>query len=75
MEQLLFDSDYDLVARLNLYHDDSFFSNQKGVPAELLEAATLTAVQQVRAFFSITVPYIKGTVPSPVVTTIKVYSA
>jgi alpha-glucoside transport system permease protein len=45
----------------------------KGVPAELLEAARIDGASEVRAFFSITVPYIKGTIIT-VVTTIIIFS-
>jgi alpha-glucoside transport system permease protein len=34
----------------------------KGVPAELLEAARIDGANEVRAFFSITIPYIRGTI-------------
>ncbi|HQA29524.1 MAG TPA: sugar ABC transporter permease, partial [Brevefilum fermentans] len=33
----------------------------KGVPAELLEAARIDGANEIKAFFNITVPYIKGT--------------
>jgi alpha-glucoside transport system permease protein len=45
----------------------------KGVPAELLEAARIDGASEVRAFFSVTVPYIKGTIIT-VVTTIIIFS-
>jgi alpha-glucoside transport system permease protein len=45
----------------------------KGVPAELLEAARIDGASETRAFFSITVPYIKGTIIT-VVTTIIIFS-
>jgi len=45
----------------------------KGVPAELLEAARIDGATEIRAFFSITVPYIKGTIIT-VVTTIIIFS-
>lgn len=45
----------------------------KGVPAELLEAARIDGASEVRAFFSVTVPYIKGTIIT-VVTTIVIFS-
>jgi alpha-glucoside transport system permease protein len=34
----------------------------KGVPAELLEAARIDGANEFRAFFSITIPYIRGTI-------------
>ncbi|MDT8381391.1 MAG: sugar ABC transporter permease, partial [Brevefilum sp.] len=45
----------------------------KGVPAELLEAARIDGASEVRAFFKITVPYIRGTIIT-VVTTIVIFS-
>ncbi|HOR18446.1 MAG TPA: sugar ABC transporter permease [Brevefilum sp.] len=45
----------------------------KGVPAELLEAARIDGASEVRGFFSITVPYIKGTLLT-VITTIVIFS-
>ena len=45
----------------------------KGVPAELLEAARIDGASEVRAFFNITVPYIKGTLIT-VITTIVIFS-
>lgn len=45
----------------------------KGVPAELLEAARIDGAGEVKAFFSITVPYIKGTIIT-VTTTIVIFS-
>jgi alpha-glucoside transport system permease protein len=45
----------------------------KGVPAELLEAARIDGASEVRAFFSITIPYIRGTIIT-VVTTIVIFS-
>ena len=45
----------------------------KGVPAELLEAARIDGASEVRAFFGITIPYIKGTLIT-VVTTIVIFS-
>jgi len=45
----------------------------KGVPAELLEAARIDGASEVRAFFNITIPYIKGTIIT-VVTTIVIFS-
>ncbi len=45
----------------------------KGVPAELLEAARIDGASEVRAFFSITIPYIKGTIIT-VITTIVIFS-
>ncbi len=45
----------------------------KGVPAELLEAARIDGASEVRAFFNITVPYIRGTLIT-VVTTIVIFS-
>ncbi len=45
----------------------------KGVPAELLEAARIDGANEVRAFFSVTVPYIKGTLLT-VTTTIVIFS-
>ncbi len=45
----------------------------KGVPAELLEAARIDGANEVRAFLSVTVPYIKGTLIT-VVTTIVIFS-
>jgi alpha-glucoside transport system permease protein len=45
----------------------------KGVPAELLEAARIDGASEVKAFFSITVPYIKGTLIT-VITTIVIFS-
>jgi alpha-glucoside transport system permease protein len=45
----------------------------KGVPSELIEAARIDGASEVRAFFSITVPYIKGTLLT-VTTTILIFS-
>jgi len=45
----------------------------KGVPAELLEAARIDGASEFKAFFSITIPYIKGTIIT-VVTTIVIFS-
>ncbi len=45
----------------------------KGVPAELLEAARIDGASEIRAFFSITVPYIQGTLIT-VTTTIVIFS-
>jgi alpha-glucoside transport system permease protein len=45
----------------------------KGVPAELLEAARIDGATEVRAFLSITVPYIQGTLLT-VTTTIVIFS-
>jgi alpha-glucoside transport system permease protein len=45
----------------------------KGVPAELLEAARIDGASEVKAFFSITVPYIQGTLIT-VITTIVIFS-
>lgn len=45
----------------------------KGVPAELLEAARIDGASEVRAFFGITIPYIKGTLIT-VITTIVIFS-
>jgi len=45
----------------------------KGVPAELLEAARIDGASEVRAFFNITIPYIKGTIIT-VITTIVIFS-
>jgi alpha-glucoside transport system permease protein len=45
----------------------------KGVPAELLEAARIDGASEFRAFFSITIPYIRGTIIT-VVTTIVIFS-
>lgn len=45
----------------------------KGVPSELLEAARIDGASETRAFFSVTVPYIKGTIIT-VVTTIIIFS-
>jgi len=45
----------------------------KGVPAELLEAARIDGASEARAFFNITIPYIKGTIIT-VVTTIVIFS-
>lgn len=45
----------------------------KGVPAELLEAARIDGASEARAFFKITIPYIKGTIIT-VVTTIVIFS-
>jgi len=45
----------------------------KGVPAELLEAARIDGASEVRAFFGITIPYIRGTIIT-VVTTIVIFS-
>lgn len=45
----------------------------KGVPAELIEAARIDGATEVRAFFSIIVPYIQGTLLT-VTTTIIIFS-
>jgi len=45
----------------------------KGVPAELLEAARIDGANEIKAFFNITVPYIKGTLLT-VTTTIVIFS-
>ena len=45
----------------------------KGVPAELLEAARIDGATEVKAFFNVTVPYIKGTLLT-VTTTIVIFS-
>ena len=45
----------------------------KGVPAELLEAARIDGASEVKAFFSITIPYIQGTIIT-VTTTIVIFS-
>jgi len=45
----------------------------KGVPAELLEAARIDGANEFKAFFSITVPYIKGTLIT-VITTVVIFS-
>ena len=45
----------------------------KGVPGELLEAARMDGANEFRAFFSITVPYIQGTLLT-VTTTIVIFS-
>ena len=45
----------------------------KGVPAELLEAARIDGANEVRAFFSITIPYIKGSIIT-VATTIVLFT-
>lgn len=45
----------------------------KGVPAELLEAARIDGASEVKAFFSITIPYIQGTLIT-VTTTIVIFS-
>lgn len=45
----------------------------KGVPGELLEAARMDGASEIRAFFSITVPYIQGTLLT-VTTTIVIFS-
>jgi alpha-glucoside transport system permease protein len=45
----------------------------KGVPAELLEAARIDGATEVRAFFNVTVPFIKGTLLT-VTTTIVIFS-
>ncbi len=45
----------------------------KGVPAELLEAARIDGATEIRAFFDVTVPYIKGTLIT-VTTTIIIFS-
>ncbi len=45
----------------------------KGVPAELLEAARIDGATEIKAFFNVTVPYIKGTLIT-VVTTIVIFS-
>ncbi len=45
----------------------------KGVPGELLEAARIDGATEVKAFFNVTVPYIKGTLLT-VTTTIVIFS-
>lgn len=45
----------------------------KGLPAELLEAARVDGATEVRAFFAITIPFIKGTLMT-VTTTIIIFS-
>jgi alpha-glucoside transport system permease protein len=45
----------------------------KGVPAELLEAARIDGATEAKAFFSIIIPYIKGTLIT-VITTIVIFS-
>jgi alpha-glucoside transport system permease protein len=45
----------------------------KGVPAELLEAARIDGASEIKAFFSIIVPYIQGTLLT-VTTTIVIFS-
>ncbi len=45
----------------------------KGVPAELLEAARIDGATEIKAFFNVTVPYIKGTLIT-VTTTIVIFS-
>jgi alpha-glucoside transport system permease protein len=45
----------------------------KGVPAELLEASRIDGASEIKAFFKITVPYIKGTLIT-VITTIVIFS-
>ncbi len=45
----------------------------KGVPSELLEAARIDGASEIKAFFSITIPYIKGTLLT-VITTIVIFS-
>ena len=45
----------------------------KGVPAELLEAARIDGATEIKAFFSVIVPYIKGTLLT-VTTTIVIFS-
>ncbi len=45
----------------------------KGVPAELLEAARIDGATEIKAFFNVTVPYIKGTLLT-VTTTIVIFS-
>lgn len=45
----------------------------KGVPAELLEAARIDGATEVKAFFSIIIPYIRGTLIT-VITTIVIFS-
>jgi alpha-glucoside transport system permease protein len=45
----------------------------KGVPAELIEAARIDGASEVRAFFSVIVPYIQGTILT-VTTTILIFS-
>ncbi len=42
----------------------------KGVPAELLEAARIDGANEVKAFFNVTVPYIKGTLITVLVTVV-----
>jgi alpha-glucoside transport system permease protein len=45
----------------------------KGIPAELLEAARVDGANEVRIFFSITIPYIQGTIITTT-TTIVIFS-
>lgn len=45
----------------------------KGVPAELLEASRIDGASEIKAFFRITIPYIKGTIIT-VTTTIVIFS-
>ena len=45
----------------------------KGVPAELLEAASIDGATEIKTFFSVIVPYIKGTLLT-VTTTIVIFS-
>jgi alpha-glucoside transport system permease protein len=45
----------------------------KGVPAELLEAARIDGATEIKAFFNVTVPYIKGTLIT-VITTVVIFS-
>jgi alpha-glucoside transport system permease protein len=45
----------------------------KGVPGEMLEAARVDGASEARAFFSITIPYIQGTLLT-VITTIIIFS-
>jgi alpha-glucoside transport system permease protein len=45
----------------------------KGVPGELLEAARIDGANEIKAFFSITVPFIQGTLLT-VTTTIVIFS-
>ncbi|MEA4959203.1 MAG: sugar ABC transporter permease [Anaerolineaceae bacterium] len=48
-------------------------STIKGVPSELLEAARIDGATEIKAFFSVIVPYIKGTLLT-VTTTIVIFS-
>jgi alpha-glucoside transport system permease protein len=45
----------------------------KGVPGELLEAARIDGASEIQAFFSVTIPYIQGTLIT-VTTTIIIFS-